>query len=255
MLRNAIKLSALVAGAAIFVSTTARANLEIILTDVGTSQTATFSVPYTPSSTPGLVYTPPPPPDYVIGNFTIGELDADAYTSGGTSVLGFTSLQVTNSGSSTDTLNVSLGATSFPAPPSVGGGLALVESIGGEVTDGTLNLSETSYADPTNTQNSTSGLVTTPPLTLMNFTAGSSSNSFALNFLPPVTGTGFNNPYSLTNFTSINLTPLGNASLSELNDNGDTIASPYSQSTPEPGGLALLGVGAIGLLIKRRKKI
>ncbi|HMD55027.1 MAG TPA: PEP-CTERM sorting domain-containing protein, partial [Phycisphaerae bacterium] len=215
----------------------------------------TFSVPYTPSSSPGLVYTPPPPPEYVIGNFTIGELDADAYTSGGTSVLGFTSLQVTNSGSSTDTLNVTLGATSFPAPPSVGGGLALVESIGGEVTDGTLNLTETSYADPTNTQNSTSGLVTTPPLTLTNFTAGSSSNSFALNYLPPITGSGFNSPYSLTNVTTINLSPLGNADLSELNDNGDTIASPFSRSVPEPGGLAFLGVGAVGLLIKRRKKI
>ena len=65
-------------------------------------------------------------------------------------------------------------------------------------------------------------------------------------------GSGFNNPYSLTNVVSIILTPPGQASLSELNDNGNTIAVPHSAPAPEPATAALFGAGS--LLLLRRKK-
>ena len=187
------RIVALAAGAVLFIPAVANANLVVNLQDVNAAKTAQFSVAYAPSSAPGLVLTSPGfggSGSYTndgngiitVGNFTIG-LTADGYVSSGTSILGFTSLNITNLSGSTDTLNVSIGATGFPSPVSSNGGLSLTDSIGGEVTNGTLNLNETSYADPANGQNTTTGL-TTPVVSLVNFTPNSASTAH-LPLIPP----------------------------------------------------------------------
>jgi hypothetical protein len=154
-----------------------------------------------------------------------------------------TDLDITNTGSSTQTVYITLGDTGFTspvAPPSV----QLLSHIGGTVVVGDSDnaLTYWSYVNngPAGGQNSTAGL--TPGAQMPDVTAtGSFRNDLSLLLSSLTSG------YSLTERFAITL-----GAGQDIN----FASSTTLQSVPEPSTLVLAGLGALGMVgygLRRRK--
>jgi hypothetical protein len=104
-----------------------------------------------------------------------------------------------------------------------------------------------SYYDPTNGAPGRTSPYTTGPQTAL--ASGSqltqAYSSTTDTSLPSPTSPA--SPFSMTEYVGLNLSPLSQVSLS-----GTTASNTL---TPEPGSLALAGIGAVTLLARRRRKI
>lgn len=153
-------------------------------------------------------------------------------------VLQVTTISIRNSGSA-DPLKITLSATDYTAPGTIGDPLTLLSSVGGTISGNGIGLPVTfqSFADPDNGQPATA--VSTPLQTFM------STGALLESFNTDVTTTfnrSLNSNYSLANVLNLTLAPGAQANIS-----GTTITF-----IPEPAALGLLA-GALPLVTRRRR--
>jgi PEP-CTERM motif len=165
----------------------------------------------------------------------------------GLAILQTHTISVSNSSATAAVLTFTMGDTGFTTP--AGAGLSLGSSFAGtflSATPGAI-VSFQSYADPSNAQfgkTVTSGLHSATQLTgsfaPMSFITADRSATF--------TSTG---GYSLTDVTTISL-----SSNAQANVSGTTsVVAGGGAGTPEPASLGILGMGVVGLMGLRRRRL
>lgn len=156
-------------------------------------------------------------------------------------ILQVTSLGVQNLNASVGTLLVRVSDTNFTLPGGPLSAMNLESSVGGTFTLSPVGdlVNFQSFADPANLQPATA--VLTPAQLFIKSAPGLTTESFnSTNNVGWSRGAG---AYSLTNITTIMLSPGG-----QMNVSGTTVAT----AVPEPGTAVLLGL-AIPLLLSRRR--
>jgi len=234
-------IAAMVAILAMGLATPARADLEIwaSLTQNPPTNSPSSNVLETSSGTSTGAFTG------TIGTFSITNLSAGTNSSG-TLTIGQengSTVQLTNIGSSTATIYISIGSTGFTQPV---GSTSLFSAIGGSVTigGGTNALTYQSYVDPTNGQNTLGSIASgavSPGIT--------AQGSYNQSVTKP--GLSLAATYSLTELLAVTL-----ASGAEINFSSSTAVTPTA--VPEPSSMAIAGLGALGMIgygLRRRKAL
>jgi hypothetical protein len=177
-----------------------------------------------------------------------------------TAVLSYTASTISNTGNTTDTLELILSATGFSQSGS--GAYNAVQfnhSDGGTFEGGSFSMSFQTFADSANT------LFTTAPAvgastagTTISTGAWSSTSPTITNYSLSAASAGnlvtSGSPYSLTSVLRVTLAP--DQSLS-LTNNGQSFISATNvslSSTPEPSVLPMFAAGLLGLGLLGRKK-
>lgn len=190
-----------------------------------------------PSCTPGVVFT-----DSAGNQFTIlGATSNSPGTPTSASVLQAT-VDLINTSSATQSIVLRVGDTGYTAPT---GNVTLLNNISGTVlVGGSANVfNSIACADPGNGQSNCAGGAFVTPLIAANITlpgSGANSDSLAIAAL--------GGPFSLTQELDITL-----AAGSQINFSASADVVPAA----EPAGLAVLGVGLVGLgwVVSRRRNV
>ncbi len=253
MTKNLLKILCLAGGAALLLPASAKANFELelavppttgggSLVNVATTSTNSLFYSFTGANT--------------FGGFS-GAVSARTNNPGSSSsaYFSFGTINLTNTNSTTASIELLLGDTGFTGPGVNPATLTLAQSGGGELTNGTLTMTMQSFADPNNGQNTISGtgVAATPVSSALLTNNTTSPVSFTLS--PNTPSTTLNKTqslYSLTNMVDITLSPGAGVRFGQLNDNGTTLTDNPQGSIPEPATLALLGAGSLALLRRRR---
>ena len=205
----------------------------------------TFTTGSSPSSSGygvGSVGLPTNP--LAVGNFNVLALDATTISPDATSAISGISLEVTNNGSSTETLDLTVSAINFSSPslanPVIITGTDSFSAAQASTTDA---VSFTEFAD---TNNAFFGTAVSSPTDTTTFTNGTPVSTYpsgvTLTLAPVSAGT----QYSVTDEFQITLAAGASTTFSFLNT-----AAP----TPEPASLGLMGLAGVGaLLVGRRRK-
>lgn len=186
-----------------------------------------------------------------VGNFstTITIATSNSPGTSADALLQVSSIDVTNLGTGSQTLQVIVGDTGFTSPS--GTGLMLQGSYAGTLTNAQIGdtTSFESYADTSNTQ----GLTTGPTVTatgLQSYTVtfpGSLQPFSTSNAVATFSSPG---PYSVTNITTITL-----SAGAQSNVSGTTQLTPAGGAgSPEPASLLLLAPATLALLTRRRRQ-
>jgi hypothetical protein len=188
LIRKLSKLSAMAMLAALALSSAARADIIITISEVGGPSTGPNDVAVgSPSMTGGVSYNPGTSP---FGDFTISSAGVSERQLTALSEVLSTALQLTNNGSVAHTLNVTIQASNFTAPtappgfelisnlggttPAVigtgpGNAISFQSQVGTSASDATavqspdITGNAVSYAAPTQTLGITTGFPGTPP--------------------------------------------------------------------------------------------
>jgi hypothetical protein len=205
--------------------------------------------------TPGVIRFDSATPGFAIPGFDFVDIRGSSNSPGGplgggpiqdAGLLQLQSVQARNNSGQRQALDVVFGDTGFTP------GLTnntLTSSVGLTMTGATQGDTATfqSYYDPTN-----GAPGRTSPYTTGAQTAQASGNQLTQTYssttdtsLPsPTSPTA---PFSLTEYVGLDLSPLSQVNLSGT--------SASNTLTPEPGSLALAGIGGVTLLTRRRRKI
>ncbi len=255
MLKNGIplRLLALAGIAAVAGPMSAQADFSLVLQDVGTGASTTYSQQagtLTPNSSGGVVV--PVSVGSFSGYFTGNFNSTD-------SALEFGGLNISNTGSTgtSDTLRIYWSENNLSAAGLSGGSVGISQSGGGSVVETTGSMTLSTYVDPTNS----AGL---PGAASYSGTAGASfSNSstspqsFTLSGVSqanlPLSSTG-----SFALGELLNITLSGGGTFAQTNGqftmNGASTFGAGSVNTPEPASLVFVGIGGMTLLLRKRKK-
>jgi hypothetical protein len=156
------------------------------------------------------------------------------------------SLDARNNTGARQPLDIVFGDTGFS--PALSGN-TLTSSVGLTMTGATQGDTATfqSYYDPTNGAPARTSPYTTGPQTAVANGAQLTQTYSSTNNTSLPSPTSPTSPFSLTQYIGLDVSPLSQTNLS-----GTTASNTL---TPEPGSLALAGVGAVTLLARRRRKI
>ena len=228
----------------------ALASITVLATGAIANATPTGNIAYTftngtaSSSGYGTGSVGLPTNPLVVGSFNVLALEATTSTPDASSAISGISLEVTNNGSSTETLDLNVSAINFSSPslatPVTITGTDSFSTAAASNTD-TVNFTE--YAD---TNNAFYGTAVSSPTNTTTFANGTPVSTYpsgvTLTLAPVSAGT----QYSVTDEFQITLAGGASTTFSFLNT-----AAP----TPEPASLGLMGLaGAGALLVGRRRK-
>ncbi len=252
-----LAVAALAAGSA--VAATAHADsLALTVVDVGTAATAGYSG----SATSG--YSVISSGTQTLGNFQYNVSDVatlgEAANSVSTAALRYTASTVSNTGSTTDTLELILSATGFSlASPGDYNAVQFNHSDGGTFEGGSFSMNLQTFADSADTLFTSTPTASSTTVATTVSRGTYSSNSPTLQDYTLSTATGgtlrvSGSLYSLTSVLQVTLAP--NQSIS-LTNNGQSVISAANVSigsTPEPAVLPIFAAGLMALGLIRRKR-
>jgi hypothetical protein len=230
-----LPLAAVIAGIVMFgTAGPARASIELVLTDVSTSST----VNGTPISSNAAMYSG------AVGNFSV-DISVGSSNSPGTNYRGITqegTVQITNNGSTTETLSILVSANGFTSPMSPPP-LYVTDTVSGSVASGTMSGTAqgfTSYSNNLGAEDFASSLLTFGP------TPG--GQSFSQN--GSVYGFSPTSAYSMTFVETFTLSAGGTITLT-----GGNVETIMPEPSSMMAALAAMPFLAMGAWLRRRKQV